>query len=110
AASEAARLIDDVVLPTPPFWIATAMTFPMETSVLRRWSGGRGRTVRAGRAGSRRDAPAWRSGMTPAGRRQNTMASPARIAPSPLTYENYRQVLVPDNRRSAQNPNEPARG
>src|ERR1700675_4589108 len=29
AASEAARLMAVVVLPTPPFWLATAMTRPM---------------------------------------------------------------------------------
>src|SRR5690554_1125301 len=29
ATSEAARLIQVVVLPTPPFWLATAMTLPM---------------------------------------------------------------------------------
>ncbi len=28
AASEAARLIAVVVLPTPPFWLATAMILP----------------------------------------------------------------------------------
>ena len=30
AASDAARLTDVVVLPTPPFWFATAMTRFME--------------------------------------------------------------------------------
>src|ERR1700732_3271279 len=33
AASEAARLMAVVVLPTPPFWLATAMTRPMILSV-----------------------------------------------------------------------------
>src|SRR5713226_8368426 len=32
AASEAARLMAVVVLPTPPFWLATAMTRPMVLS------------------------------------------------------------------------------
>src|ERR1700738_2495066 len=34
AASEAARLMAVVVLPTPPFWLATAMTRPMILFVL----------------------------------------------------------------------------
>src|SRR5271166_3550839 len=34
AASEAARLMAVVVLPTPPFWLATAMTRPMNGSLL----------------------------------------------------------------------------
>ena len=34
AASEAARLIVVVVFPTPPFWLANAMTFPIEILAL----------------------------------------------------------------------------
>src|SRR6266581_9075379 len=33
AASEAPRLIAVVVFPTPPFWLAMAMTFPMELTL-----------------------------------------------------------------------------
>ena len=32
-AKEAARLIAVVVLPTPPFWLANAMTLPIQCSV-----------------------------------------------------------------------------
>src|SRR5438132_12299890 len=33
AASDAPRLIAVVVFPTPPFWLAMAMTFPMELTL-----------------------------------------------------------------------------
>src|SRR2546425_13094208 len=33
AASEAPRLMAVVVFPTPPFWLAMAMTFPMELTL-----------------------------------------------------------------------------
>src|SRR5258706_15986702 len=40
AASDAARLTADVVLPTPPFWFAIAMTRPMRAGIYATGGGG----------------------------------------------------------------------
>src|SRR6267143_1348968 len=55
AASDAARLTAVVVLPTPPFWFAMAMTRFMGDSVLHRRAraGGAGFSTRQARAGTR---------------------------------------------------------